>query len=80
MLGQADYVNISWMFGGNTRPQCNHDVTKLVGLEEAKPVNTPSVERTPTTESLVEERRAVYRTAVGKMLYMCQERAAVMFS
>ena len=32
-------------------------------------MSTPSVKRTPTTESLVEletERRAVYRTAVGK--------------
>ena len=41
------------------------------------------MKRTPTTESLVEletERRAVYRTAVGKLLYMCQERAHIMYS
>ena len=47
----------------------------VLGLEEAKPVMTPSVKRTPTTESLVElegERRAMYRTVVGKLLYMCQ--------
>ena len=44
---------------------------------------TTGVKRTPTTESLVElegERRAVYRTVVGKLLYMCQERADVMYS
>ena len=44
---------------------------------------TPSVKRTPTTESLVEpegERRAMYRTVVGKLLYMFQERADVMYS
>ena len=44
---------------------------------------TPSVKRTPTTESLVElegERRAMHRTVVGKLLYMCQERADVMYS
>ena len=41
---------------------------------------TPS---TPTTDSLVEldgERRAMSRTVVGKLLYMCQERADVMCS
>ena len=44
---------------------------------------TPSVKRTPTTEWLVElegERRAMHRTVVGKLLYMCQERADVMYS
>ena len=54
-----------------------------LGLEEAKPVTTPSVKRTPTTESIVElenERRAMYRTVVGKLLYMCQERADIMYS
>ena len=55
----------------------------LLGLEEAKPVMTPSVKRTLTTESPVElegERRAMYRTVVGKLLYMRQERADVMYS
>ena len=54
------------------------DVIAVLCLEEVKPVTTPSVKRTPTTESLVElenERRAMYRTVVGKLLYMCQERA-----
>ena len=44
---------------------------------------TPSVKRTPTTESLVElekEKRAVYRTAVGKLQYMCLERADIRYS
>ena len=59
------------------------NVINVLGLEEAKPVMTPSVKRTPTTESLVElegERRAMYRIVVGKLLYMCQERADVMYS
>ena len=46
-------------------------------------MTTPSVKRTPTTESLVElenERRAMHRTVVGKLLYMCQERADIMYS
>ena len=44
---------------------------------------TPGVLRTPTTESLVElekEKSAVCRTAVGKLLYTCQERADIMYS
>ena len=55
----------------------------VLGLEEAKPVMTPSVKRTPTTESLVElegERRAMHRTVVEKLFYMCQERADVMYT
>ena len=46
-------------------------------------MTTPSVKRTPTTESLVElesERRAMYNTVVGKLLYVCKERADVMYS
>ena len=64
-------------------PKYIRDVITVLGLDEAKPVTTPSVKRTPTTESLVElegERRAMYRTVVGKLLYMCQERADVMYS
>ena len=48
-------------------PKYVRDVIAVQGLEEANPVKTPSVKRTPTTESLVElenERRAMYRTAV----------------
>ena len=55
----------------------------VLGLQDSRPVSTPSVKRTPTTESLVElenEQRAVYKTAVGKLLYMCQERADIMCS
>ena len=64
-------------------PKYIRDVTAVVGLEEAKLVTTPSVKRTPATESLVElenERRAMYRTVVGKLFYMCQERADIMYS
>ena len=64
-------------------PKYIRNVINVPGLEEAKPVMTPSVKRTPTTESFVElqgERRAMYRTVVGKLLYMCQERADVMYS
>ena len=64
-------------------PKYIRNVINVLGLEEAKPVMTPSVKRTSTTESLVElegERRAMYRTVVGKLLYMCQERADVMYS
>ena len=55
-------------------PKYIRNVINVLGLEEAKPVMTPSVKRTPTTESLVElegERRAMHRTVVGKLLYMC---------
>ena len=54
-------------------PKYIRDVIAVLGLEDSRPVSTPSVKRTPTTESLVElekENRAVYRTAVGKLLYM----------
>ena len=64
-------------------PKYIRDVIAVLGLEESRPVSTPSVKRTPTTESLVElekEKRAVYRTAVGKQLYMCQDRADIMYS
>ena len=64
-------------------PKYIRNVINVLGLEEAKPVMTPSVKRTPTTESLVElegERQAMYRTVVGKLLYTCQERADVMYS
>ena len=63
-------------------PKYIRNVISVLGLEEAKPVMTPSVKRTPTTESLVDlegERRAMYRTVVGKLLYMSQERADVMY-
>ena len=64
-------------------PKYIRDVVALLGLEDARPVSHPSVNKTPTTESMVElenERRATYVTAVGKLLYMCQERADFMCS
>ena len=67
----------------DANPKYIRNVINVLGLEESKTVMTPSVKRTPTTESLVElegERRAMYRTVVGKLLYMCQERADVMYS
>ena len=56
-------------------PKYIRDVIAVLGLEEAKLVTTPSVKKTPTIESveLEDERRAVYRTVVGKLLYKCQE-------
>ena len=59
-------------------PKYIRNLINVLGLAEAKPVMTPSVKRTPKTESLVElecERRAMYRTVVVKLLYMRQERA-----
>ena len=64
-------------------PKYIRDVIAVLGLEGTRDPWTPSVKRTPTTESLVElenEKRAVHRTAVGKLLYMCQERADIMYS
>ena len=64
-------------------PKYIRDVIAVLGLEEAKPATTPSMKRTPTKESLVElenERRATYRTVVGKLFYMCRERADIMYS
>ena len=64
-------------------PKYIRNVINVLGLKETRPVMTPSVKKTPTTESLVElegERRAMSRTVVGKLLYMCQKRADVMYS
>ena len=35
-------------------PKCIRDVIAVLGLEDSRPVSTPSVKRTPTTESLGE--------------------------
>ena len=64
-------------------PKYIRNVINVLGLEEAKPVMTPSVKRTPTTESLVElegEKTSNVQDSFGKLLYMCQERAGVMYS
>ena len=63
----------------DANPKYIRDVIAVLGLGEAKPVTTPSVKRTPTTESLVElenERRAMYRTVVETLLCMCQEQTS----
>ena len=64
-------------------PKYTRDVIAVLGVQHSRPVVTPSVKRTPTTESVVElenEKRAVFRTAVEKLLCMCQERADIMYS
>ena len=51
----------------DANPKYIRDVVAVLVLEEAKPVTTPSVKGTSTTESLVElekERPAIYRTVV----------------
>ena len=55
----------------------------VLGLEDSRPMSTPSTKRTPTTESQIElenEKRAVCRTAVGKRLCMFQGRADITHS
>ena len=50
-------------------PKYIRDVVALLGLEDARPVSHPSVNKTPTTESMVElenERRATYINSCGK--------------
>ena len=42
-------------------PKYIRDVMAVLGLEDSRPVATPSVERTPTTESLVELERETSR-------------------
>ena len=51
-------------------PKYIRDAIAVLGLEDSRLVANPSVKRTPTAESLVKlenEKRAVYRTAVGKV-------------
>ena len=50
-------------------PKYIRNVINVLGLEEAKPVMTPSVKRTPTTESLVElegEKTSNVQNSCGK--------------
>ena len=54
-------------------PKYIRAVIAVLGLEDSRPVATSSVKRTPTEN----EKRAVYKTAVGKLLYICQERADI---
>ena len=79
---QSDRENGSW-YSVVANPKYIRNVISVLGLEDTRPEPTPSLKRTQTTESLVEletERRAVYRTAAGKLLYMCQVRADIMYS
>ena len=64
-------------------PEYIRDVFADLGLGNSGPVATPSVKRTPTTESPIElenDKRALYKTAVRKLLHKCQERADIMYS
>ena len=58
------------------------DVITVLGLEDAKPVTTPTMKRTRPTESLVElgERKTSnVQNSCGKiLLYMFQERTDIM--
>ena len=72
----GDRKNRSWILGCNEFEVHPRRITML-GLEDSRPVASPSVKRTPPTESLVElenDRRAVYKTAVGKLLHMLSTR------
>ena len=67
-------------YSGEANPKYIRDVSAVLGLEDSRLVTTPSVKRTPTTESVAElenEKRAVCRTAVGKLFYMCLQRADI---
>ena len=50
------------------------DVIVVLGLEDSRPLSTPNVKRTPTTESQIEletERRAVCRTQPWESCCKC---------
>ena len=47
-------VRTSYGYPVEANPKYIRDVIAVLGLEDSKPVPTPSVKRTPTTESLVE--------------------------
>ena len=62
-------------------PKYIREVIAVLCLEHSRPVTTPRVTRTPTTESSWRtKKRAVYRTALEKCLHMCQQRADIMYS
>ena len=54
-LGSVDVRKVRWV-STEANPKYIRDVIALLGLEDAKPLNTPSVKRTPMTESLIELR------------------------
>ena len=64
-------------------PKYLRDVIAVLDAEDSRPVASPGVKTGPMTELLVElenKKRTVHETAVGKLLYMCQERAVIIFS
>ena len=63
------------------KPEYIRHVFADLGLGNSGPVATPSVKRTPTTESPIElDKRVLHKTAVGKLLHKCQERTDIMYS
>ena len=63
------------------KPEYIRDVFADLGLGNSGHVATPSVKRTPTTESPIElDKRALHKTPVGKLLHKCQERTDIMYS
>ena len=68
-------VRIARGYSVESHSKHTRDVMALLVLEDSQTSATPSVMRTPTTEFLVElevDKRTVYGTAVGQMLYMFQ--------
>ena len=53
VLGRV-IASISYGYSVEANPKNIRDVIAVLGLEDSRPVPTPSVKRTPTTESLVE--------------------------
>ena len=82
VLGKVT-VRVAREYSVEANPNYMRDVIAVLGLEDSRPVATPSVKRTPTTETLVgleNDKRAAYKTPVAKLLHMCQERADNMYS
>ena len=57
-------------FSIEANPKYIRDVIAVLGVQNLTPVAPPSVKRTPTTVSLENEKRAVHKTAVGKLLHV----------
>ena len=59
-------------------PRYIRDVIAVLGLEDSRPVSTPSVERTVTGRAGEREASRV-QDSRGTLLHMCQERAHIMY-
>ena len=73
----------SWVECSSERPEDTRwkrirDVITVLGLEETKTCDDSECEE--DANDMESERRAMHRTVVEKLLYMCQERADVMYS